>query len=244
MSVQTDRDMLASGLLITDFPPQLDLYAGETDVITDNGIAGPTDLPIYQSIGRAADKTLVAHNPDATTTVGVVAATGTVTFSTAVPAVNDTVTINGVAITLKASGATGNQVNIGADLPSTAANLRDFVNANASALTVNATASAGVTTLIANATGTGGNSIALAKSGTNIAVSGATLANGTSATGPSPEATLIGFTAQPIPAGTRGPFYAGGFFNHLRMLWHPSLTTLDQRKAACGRSELHVGAVL
>jgi hypothetical protein len=49
----------------------------------------------------------------APTTAGTVAATGAVTFS-AQPAVNSTVTITGTAFTFVASGAMGNQVNIGA----------------------------------------------------------------------------------------------------------------------------------
>ena len=51
----------------------------------------------------------------APTTAGTVAASGSITFAVQ-PAVNATVTINGTAFTFVASGAAGNQVNIGANL--------------------------------------------------------------------------------------------------------------------------------
>jgi hypothetical protein len=48
------------------------------------------------------------------------------------PAVNDTVTVNGVAVTFVASGATGNQVNIGANAGATALALYTFLAAQTS----------------------------------------------------------------------------------------------------------------
>lgn len=50
------------------------------------------------------------------------------------PAANDTVTINGTVITFVSSGATGNQVNIGADASATAQAFKTFVNTNRTAL--------------------------------------------------------------------------------------------------------------
>jgi hypothetical protein len=68
----------------------------------------------------------------------------TVTFSDASgtsrqPTANDTVSINGVTITFVASGATGNQVNIGASANATATNLNTFVNSNLASLGLSAT---------------------------------------------------------------------------------------------------------
>lgn len=242
MTVQTDRDMLASGLSTLDFPPQLDLYAGDAPVFTDRGTAG-ADLVIYQAVGRNAALAIVPHDPTAVSSVAVAHATGTVTFS-ANPAANDTVTIGGVAITFKASGATGSQVNIGADITATALALANFINGEIETLGVYASAALGVTTITAEAAGTGGNSITLAKSGTNIAVSGSTLAGGTNTSMSSPEARLIGFTCQACASGDSVPFYAGGFFNHLRMIWHISLDTLLKRQAVCDGKTLKVGQLL
>ena len=54
-------------------------------------------------------------------------AKGTAAFGTN-PAVNDTITVNGVVITFVASGATGNQVNIGANAAATALALYTFLS--------------------------------------------------------------------------------------------------------------------
>jgi hypothetical protein len=65
-------------------------------------------------------------------------ATGAISFP-AQPTAGDTITLNGVVITFVASGAAGNQVNIGADLTATLANLLTFLTTsqNASLLLCN-----------------------------------------------------------------------------------------------------------
>lgn len=105
-------------------------------------------------------------------------ASATATFS-AVEVANDTITINGTVITWKASGATGNQINIGTDAPTSAAALNTFINAHSGALGVNSSVSGSVVTISANAGGTAGNSIAVARTGSVITLSGATLSGGT-----------------------------------------------------------------
>lgn len=55
------------------------------------------------------------------------------------PSAGDTITINGVVWTFVASGATGNQTNIGADLDRTMSNLADDLNASADPLLTPAT---------------------------------------------------------------------------------------------------------
>lgn len=114
-------------------------------------------------------------------------ASGTAAFS-GNPSPNDTLTIAGSAITFVASGATGLQVNIGTSLAVTLSNLLSFLQtSNDTGLVKCNYALAGTTLQIfanqfqgtgANA-GTGGNTIALAKSSTVITVSGSTLAGGT-----------------------------------------------------------------
>lgn len=108
---------------------------------------------------------------------------GSITFS-GVPAPSDTVTLNGVAVTFVASGATGNQVNIAGSAVAQATALAAFANASVVAGIAVATyrAVGSVVYMISKITGTGGNAYTLAKSGTNIAVSGATLAGGSGVT--------------------------------------------------------------
>lgn len=110
-------------------------------------------------------------------------ASGTVTFS-AVASADDTVIVNGVTFTAKASGATGNQFNIGASATASAANLAAAINASASAMVsqqVTASPALGVVTIYSTQYGVAGNSVTLAEgvdSGGVISVSGAYLTGG------------------------------------------------------------------
>ncbi|HDV6327446.1 TPA: DUF3383 domain-containing protein [Burkholderia cenocepacia] len=110
------------------------------------------------------------------------AASGTITL-TANPAANDTVTINGTAVTFVAAAPAGSQVLIGANAAATAANLQAFLAASADVnLSQCSYATVGtVTTVTAIALGNAGNAITLAKSSTAITLSGATLAGGVAA---------------------------------------------------------------
>lgn len=111
--------------------------------------------------------------------------TGTVTFSTAVPADGDKVTINGQDIVFVAATPTGMEVLIAATIAEQATALANFINDMSSALGVTATAAAAVVTITAVAPGAAGNAITLAKTAAtpaNISVSGATLTGGTDAT--------------------------------------------------------------
>lgn len=112
-------------------------------------------------------------------------ASGTVTFSTAVPVAGDSVTINGQELVFSADGAGPMEVAIGGTIGATATNLANAINDLTMALGVTADAAAAVVTITANAPGTGGNAITLAKDAAtpaNITVSGATLAGGTNVT--------------------------------------------------------------
>jgi hypothetical protein len=104
-------------------------------------------------------------------------ATGTITFAVQ-PLANATVTIGGTAITFVASGATGNQVNIGGTLAVTLTSLAAMLNASADTNIVKATYSASPTVLTVTykLPGTAGNAFTIAAS---VATpSGATLAGG------------------------------------------------------------------
>lgn len=112
-------------------------------------------------------------------------ATGTITFSTAVPADGDKVTINGQDITFVAANPTGMEVLIAGTIEGQATALANFINDMSSALGVTASVAAAVVTLTAVAPGAAGNAITIAKTAAtpaNITVSGATLAGGTDAT--------------------------------------------------------------
>lgn len=111
------------------------------------------------------------------------AATGTLTFASVIA--TDAFTVNGVTFTAVASGATGNQFNVGVDDTATAANAVTAVNASASALVANhvtATSAAGVVTMTADYGGTPGNAITIASGDATITASGARLTGGADGT--------------------------------------------------------------
>lgn len=148
----------ATGLTQVETARRGDYYYLGKSTATPQGHPGLTNVVVTNSIGGTRS-------------------TGTLTF-TANPAANDTVTVNSVVITFKASGAVGAQVNIGADAAATAQALKTYINANTGTVGVKAYGDAGVLTLRANVGGTGGNSYTLAKSATQPAVSGATMTGG------------------------------------------------------------------
>ena len=113
--------------------------------------------------------------------VASVAASGTVTITHGNLNANDTVTICGITITAKASGATGAQFNIGADATADAAALAACINSLATLnIYVRATSALGVVTVRANQAGVCGNLYTLATSdATAYGLSAAALAGGT-----------------------------------------------------------------
>ena len=141
--------------------------------------ATPENLVGYRGLDPASFSVVAA---------GGVAATGTVTFADTGD-LNDTVTINGQIYKLVTALAAPNDVLIGGSGAATASNLAAAINAGVGSGTVygsatvantavNATLAGTVINLTAKASGTGGNAITLTKAGTDITVSGATLAGG------------------------------------------------------------------
>jgi hypothetical protein len=118
------------------------------------------------------------------TSTGGVKATATVTFSVAAPVNNDAVTVNGVAFTFKTTPTGPNDMAVPASINAAATALAAAINDTDSGISslVVATAALGVVTLTAAAVGTYANAYTLTKTGTNIAVSGATFASGADAT--------------------------------------------------------------
>lgn len=107
----------------------------------------------------------------AATTDGV-KASGTITFA-ANPTADDTITVGTTTLTFKSADPGENEVLIGTDV---AATIDNVIAALPDSVT--GSKSSGVLTITAVAAGTAGNSIALAKSGSDITVSGATLTGG------------------------------------------------------------------
>lgn len=106
---------------------------------------------------------------------------GSVAFAVGNAANNDVVTVNGTGVTFKTTGATGNQVNIGADNIATAAAFATFLNGSTDAniAAANYFALNGTVYVVHDVPGTAGNAFTLAKTGgTNITLSGATLSGG------------------------------------------------------------------
>jgi hypothetical protein len=126
-----------------------------------------------------------------TTGAGVVAS-GTATFS-AIPAANDTITINGQVLTFVSTVTIpATQVLIGATAAATAQNLLTLLNSSSiAALTaLRYSVNGAVLTVSYPTVGTAGNSIAIAKSSTAITLSGATLAGGV-------VASTVGYATSP-----------------------------------------------
>lgn len=149
----------------------------EQDLIAETGYIELAGLKLKNVI-----KQIVSGIRPATvqTKTNAVKATGTITLSSHVAA--DTVTVNGIAFTCMASGATGNQYNVGADDTETAANLVTALNANTTLDgMVVATSALGVVTLTALVPGELGNAVTLAISA-HGSVSAARMASGTNGT--------------------------------------------------------------
>ncbi|HYG86987.1 MAG TPA: hypothetical protein VD978_12075 [Azospirillum sp.] len=124
---------------------------------------------------------LVAVMPGATLVSATGAkASGTITFAE-LPLAGDSITVNGVAFTFRASLTGGNEILLGIDAEETAANAAQVLSGSAEApvAAANYAAAAGVLTVTYKVLGTAGNTFTLAASGTGISVSGATLAGGT-----------------------------------------------------------------
>ena len=186
-------DGLAGGLNLEGTFTPIQLWAGEPNGQTTQGTCaeghvfgqknsrGETfKFPVVALVGGL----LVPWNPLADSDNPNAYASGTITFATAVPSADETVTINGKVITFKvAADPDEDEVTIGATLAATAANLAAFINAHRMDFNVEdgngviATSNAGVVTV--KSAGTAGNAVTLAEAGANIAVSGANLSGGT-----------------------------------------------------------------
>lgn len=255
-------DGLAGGLNIEGTFTPIQLWAGEPNGTTTQGTCaaghvfgqknarGETfKFPVVALVAGL----LVPWNPLADSNVPNAYASGTVTFSVAVPTAGETVTINGEVITFRALADVNDpfEVAIGATLAETAANLATFINANRMAFNVEdgngviATSNAGVVTV--KSAGTAGNAVTLAEAGTNIAVSGGTLSGGTDSDAEAGGARVpygvlphaLDTTAEGYNAPVDTPVFIGGHPN-FDALDLPVGTTYQEIKAAFAGTMINV----
>jgi len=106
----------------------------------------------------------------------------------------DTVTVNGTAITFVTSGATGAQVNIGADAAASLTNLRNYINANTVALNARSERTLGQLATVLTVLHTGTGTLTLAETSAALTVS--------SITNP--------YSYRLFPRGLKGRIYAIG----------------------------------
>jgi hypothetical protein len=105
---------------------------------------------------------------------------GSVTFAAAgVPVDGDTIVVNGQTITFQDASPIIHEILIGATPVEVAQAFKAEINAYPALYDVSASGDANIINLVAIASGTGGNSITLTESATNVTVSGATLTGGT-----------------------------------------------------------------
>lgn len=231
----TYPNLLAKGVTgVSGFSP-FELWAGESDIVTSQGTAA-ANIAQFQVL-------TMDSNGHFTPWLGFGGTEGTQTFTySAVPANNDTLTVNGVSLTYVTDEANEGQLDVRsmqvADVTrATAA----YINANQEAFGVTATATATTVVVTANEAGTAANATTTAESSTAITVGGATLAGGTATTS---TGKAVAFAAQPAVAGGPVAVYVGGVPNHEALIWPTSCNSLDQRKLAFAGSNIVVGRLL
>lgn len=146
----------------------------QRDLYAETGLQELAGLKLMDFMKKVVSGT---HPASVLTRINSVKAAGTITLSSHVA--TNTVTVNGIAFTCMASGATGDQYNVGADDTATAVNLVAAINANTTLDgMIVATSALGVVTVTALVPGELGNAITLAISA-NGSVSAARMAGGT-----------------------------------------------------------------
>lgn len=164
--------------------------ASANNTFLSDGVS-PSTIGVTTGTLSSATLGLVAQT--GTTITPAVGATGTVNITGAGPADGDTVVVNGTTYTFKTTltaSTTSGQVLIGGSAAAAATNLAEAINntpagsgVDYGSLTpkdanVTAAALGGTVTLTAITAGAAGDALTLVETGTNTAVSGATLAGG------------------------------------------------------------------
>lgn len=213
---------LAAGVTSLGVDAPFELFAGETPITTEQAVAA-ADCPFFNIL---VFNELGLVKPFDPTTMGSASAvlnfTGTGTAA-------DTITVNGQAITLVASGASGFQVNIGGTATATAQAVKALINANPDTFQVFARGDAASLTLYALVPGIEGNSIAVAESGTGTNFTGGVtaLAGGSAEA----EAKMVGVCAAASTTGEGTPYYRTACINHEKITnWPAEADTFAKRR--------------
>lgn len=183
------------------------LYAGEADIVSTQGTLAKGIVYAENTVLERAGGLLKPYDKEGRSS-------GALTFS-GVGTAADTVTINGVVITLRAAADPAlDEVTIGGTAALTAANMLAFINRNAARLGVTATLAGAVITLKAIEPGVDGNDIATVEAGTGTAFGAATLTGGNALARPYailPHAVDTSVTG--TNADTDSAILIGGVFN-------------------------------
>jgi hypothetical protein len=226
-------NLLAAGVTNEGTFMPFELFAGESDIVTSQGVVGTTSIPQFVPVVRNTDGTISAWSDTYASMTGTFSGVGTA---------NDTITLHGVVFTLVAAATTANQVTIGGTPAQTAANFAAKADALSASTLMHAVAVGAVVTLTAVTAGTGGNSLAISESGTGFAFTGAATVLAGGAAGAS--GVAIGISAQAAPVGGHIPYFTGGVFNWLAITWPASVTTLEQAQAVFDRTNIQIGKIL
>jgi hypothetical protein len=234
--------LLASGITDLGRFDQFDLYAGESDIVTDQGQAADAVAIVqFAVLMRDANGRLVPLTTAGDYAVGSYVVGGQ-------PTAADTITVNGVVLTFRAAPTLADEIAIGSTATITAANIAARINLERERFKMSATSSGTTVSLVADEIGTAGNAITIVEGVTSASftVSAATL-TGANAAEDVPSGDAIAIAAQPVPAATPGaflPIFTGGVFNHEALVWPVGLATLEQRKRAFDGSNIGVRQLL
>lgn len=170
-----------------------------------------------------------------------VAANAALTFA-GTGAADDTITIDNVVYTLKASVSAANEVLIGASATATAENLVAAINAAAGAgtaygsgtdahPTVTAANAAGVVTVTARNVGVNGNEIGFAESSADASWAGSSLSGGRDQAGVQARYVLAHAASLGATGTANGQVWYTGNYNPDMLVWDPSFDD-DAKKLA------------
>lgn len=238
--VLTETEQLLSNFTSITNGGMVIVVDGTTKTLTGLDFSAETNLNgVASVIDTALTGATIAWNgtnfvvTSGTTGAGV-KATGTVTFDSN-PVATNTLVLNGVTLTFVASSPGANDILIGSDEVSTAANVQAYLNATSNVLLTVASYStaAGVISIEYDTVGVAGNSYSLAETGTAITLSGATLTGGavpssvgyaTTGSGTSISALLklTSTTSQGLPEGydAETPVECAAILANMSSLWY------------------------
>lgn len=227
--------LLASGVTLEGTFDPAEIYSGDSDIVTDQGVCGTAAIAQFQIVARDEDGLLVPWNE----LTGAASKAGT--FS-GVGTAADTITVNGQAFTMVASAPGTFDFVIGGTPTLTAVNFAAAVNAHPDETHVRVVQAGAVVTLYALEAGYGGNNIAIAESGTGFSFAGGAtaLSGGT----PEGENRAIGIAAQASTVGKAVVYFRAGSFNPDMLVWPAEIDTLAKRKAVFDRSDIQIEKIL